>query len=395
MGASYCLPETRIPQPELSRGDCRRHYVDRNWQEQCLNELALHTKDRHVNFEVLLQMYSALGGTDGTNSPVVLKGGAAAEICMRQEIAMLLHLHGVQFPHFRALAVKDIDLAVRDIDLYMAAYLHTTVSKLSALIKGIGIDVFLSENCTGWCIRSADGHIGDNFPDGAKGPRASLGTCPPWDDHVVKGKYIGNGEDPFNGRYKLLRLGVPMLDVRLGVPMLSWIHMIDLCCNESGRSRTDLSGAVTVMGMRVQSLRDQVKTARRMVFHDSDYQPLNTKMDNEKLSRKLECIVQLSFMVDFKNTWCPESGGTAAEEVISDLLRRWRQVGILLIQADHEQMYSVAEDSPPQLCYLLRLCARTRLVAIQLGESKKYDWWIVEIFLPVLKEMDLLIDVSW
>ena len=63
---------------------------------------------------------------------------------------------------------------------------------------------------------------------------------------------------------------------------------------------------------------------------------------------------------------------------------RWKRVREILILADWQGLRERAKQSPPQLTFFMRVCARSCFQAQQQGTMAEYDAWLLNTVLPQL-----------
>ena len=63
---------------------------------------------------------------------------------------------------------------------------------------------------------------------------------------------------------------------------------------------------------------------------------------------------------------------------------RWKRVREMLILADWQGLRERAKQSPPQLAFFMRVCARSCFQAQQQDTMAEYDAWLLNTMLPEL-----------
>ena len=241
---------------------------------------------------------------------------------------------------------------------------------MSDMVIGMGLPAQLEELWPLWQSRP-DAQLGDGFVQKA---RHGIGSADaPGDALPVKLSYHGGLTESHSGdTFSLIRFGLAVWQKDLKRATLA--TFIDVAVGASFPT-------IPIMGMRVQAPRSMLKAIRRMCFHEVDYQPwLAAHCDFAKQQRRMERLVKLSLLEDFK-TMGGRSRGTPA---FYGLQLRWKRVREMLILADWQGLRERAKQSPPQLTFFMRVCARSCFQAQQQDTMAEYGAWLLNTVLPEL-----------
>lgn len=317
---------------------------------------------------LLPHLYASLGGDGSASSPVVLKGGAAFALYMARELTF----YGESLPpclHSFANAA-DLDFACRSrTDVLM----HKTALALPWLSSACA-DAWPSFEaaCRPWGLRR-DGGLGEAYFDGRRYPL----ECDQTADLPIKLSFHGELTERHSGaEFQLVRIGAAIWHKRLRRAAIA--AFVDILL-DSARLPT-----VCVMGMRIQSPRSMLKALRRMTFHEADYAPWLAAMGDEaKQQRRVERLVKLSFMVDWKTMGGACRGASASH----GLQNRWTKALTLLFTCDAIGLRRLSQSAPPQLRCLLLCSARTVELASATRTLDDYLYWIDSAVAPIVGDI--------
>ena len=323
------------------------------------------------SLDVIMQLYVSLGGTASSESPIFIKGGAAAWLYLSQQCSILQDAFPQYFTKMEIIADLDFGTSGQTKDVVSKA--AQALGWLTDLASECNVVKGFEKKWPRWHVRR-DRELGESFdfPE-----RKSLGKG---DDRgngfAIKITCHGGCMDNHSGcQFDLLRLGLAVWCKPLRRATV--VSVVDI--SVSTRLPTTL-----VMGMRVQSPRSMLRTLRRMAFHETGYQPwLASHGDIKKQIRRFERLVKLSVVEDFKLM----RGCMRGDTVIKGLLRRWGKVPELLLMADDQAMRKCAASAPRQMGFFLSVCARACHRAVGDHEMEAYDWWLSNIIFPLVAEL--------
>ena len=317
---------------------------------------------------LLTKLYEALGGTTSQESPICIKGGAAAWLYFVQQRSFLRGgiadvIGGTSVP-------ADFDFAS---SMEVSPTIAAGIRAVRSMSETAGdLDV----NHEGpWHVRN-DATLGEAY---AAKERKSLGKIanaqsPP--DLPMKMTYHAGLTDRGTGtEFDLVRLGLALWHTRL--QRATTAALVDISIGKRSEVRF-----MTVMNMQIQTARSMLRESRRMLFHEVHYEPwVNGSL--EKQCRRFHRLVLLSFIEDFKLM----GGATRGDEACDGLLLRWRKLPELLIIADGNDLRRRAESSPLHLRCFLRIAARICKKAWESGRIEEYDEWLEDVIFPCIRAL--------
>ena len=320
--------------------------------------------------DVVLRMYSSLGGHADANSPVFVKGGAAAWLYLSQQCSIWRDLLPAAFT--RLAPAADLDFGATMPADKVVPEAARALTWLSDLASDVELVEKFEKQWPKWCVRR-DAQFGESFGGGI---RRSIGNVEKEGAKLaMKVTCHGGCVDRHSGQnFSLVRLGLAVWNRQLR--RASVANLVDISVGT--REPTTV-----VMGMRVQTPRSMLRTLRRMAFAEVDYEPwLSAHCDGDKQHRRLERIIKLSFIEDFKTM----GGRVRGWEAAVGLMRRWQRVPELLL-TDCVELSKAAEAAPPQLRHFYLVCARVCAVALSSGKMREYDTWIGNVVFPQIADL--------
>ena len=133
--------------------------------------------------------------------------------------------------------------------------------------------------------------------------------------------------------------------------------------------------------MRVQTPRAMLRTLRRMTFHEVGYAPwLAAYGDVSKQLRRVERLLKLSFVLDWKTMGGEHRGREAAE----GLRQRWMKLPELLVLFDCDGLHALSNSAPPQLRFFIKCVSRAIGEAVRGNTLNEYDSWISAVTCPLV-----------
>ena len=319
-------------------------------------------------FDIIQKIYVSLGGERCTQSPIFLKGGAAASLYISQQVQSL----GAVFPpaFTSPQSIADLDFGCSREAGEIVPKVGRSLAWLSQLAEERSVIKRFEKRWSAWRVRR-DEHWGESF---AGGRRGSLGTT--GDKRLaVKATYHCTCFDKHSGEeFRLVRVGLGVWSEplrRASVANFVDISIVPRCPT-----------TVDVIGMRVQAPGSMLRTIRRLAFHETAYKPWQGADNKGKLCRRFDRLIKLSIVEDFKLM----GGRFRGDDAMLALLRRWRRVPELLLVANADAVYAMSESAPAQLSYFLRVCARTCVEAAE-EDMPAYDWWLSVVISPLVAKL--------
>ena len=328
---------------------------------------------------LLPTLYASLGGNEDASSPIVLKGGAAFVLYMTREMAFYGDTLPLCLQSFANAA--DLDFACR----WPAERLMDRTAAALPWLARTCAHVWPSFETTHrqWRLRR-DGSHGEAYFDGRRFP---LGCDKTEEDLPIKLSFHGGLTEKRSGaEFQLVRIGVAVWHERLRRGAIA--AFVDVSLSDASA----LFSTVCVMGMRVQTPRSMLKALRRMTFHEADYAPwLAACGDEDKQHRRVERLVKLSFVVDWKTMGGKHNGrGTGAARGIGN---RWRKALMLMFACDASGLRHLSLSAPPQLRFILLCSARTVEIAAAANTLDDYHYWVDSAVSPMV--LDICDDLDY
>jgi hypothetical protein len=319
--------------------------------------------------QVLLpHLYGALGGTAQATSPLSLKGGAAFVLFMRQAVAF----HGEALPPSVCsfADVADLDFTCQDPADALVPRAAMALPWLAAFSQGLWPR--FQESCTALDVRR-DAACGEAFFDGR---RFQLGASP-CAGLPIKCSFHGGLVDRHTGEpFQLVRLGAAVWHRRLRRSAIA--PFVDISVGSTRAHPT-----VCVMGIRVQAPRSMLKALRRMAFHELGYEPWTASGNEAKQARRLERLIKLGFVLDWKTMGGPAGNKSAARGLQS----RWQKALDFLCTANAAALRDLAASAPPQMRFTLSCFARALERALAGGTLEALYAWIDSAVLILLLDV--------
>ena len=212
-----------------------------------------------TTLDILLKLYTSLGGHCLADSPIYVKGGAAAWLYLCQQCCLL--------PASVANAIGEVSPPA-DLDFGSVAPKGNTIeAAANALlwIQELADGLKMNKVWPLWEVRS-DTRRGEAFFHGS---RYQLGQ-------VEKSTYAklpfkvtyhgGLAEQASGDEFNLIRIGLGLWHKRLARSTTASI--VDICVGGKRPLRT-----LTVMGVRAETPRSMLRALRSMTFHETSYEP--------------------------------------------------------------------------------------------------------------------------
>lgn len=355
--AAQAAPRPRSSVPRLGRRARERWLGAKEHAAETTAQLLLLEPSRTQI--ALPYLYAALGGNAEPTSPMTLKGGAAFVLFMAREMAFYGDALPPSVRSFAAAA--DLDFTCRE----PAETLIPRVAKALPWLADFSKDAWphFEASCASWQLRR-DGNCGEAFFDGR---RFSLDVS---EDTNLPIKFSYHGElteRHTREAFQLVRIGAAIWHRRTCRSAVA--AFIDISLGNS----TAVQPTVCVMGIRVQAPQSMLKALRHMMFHQVGYAPwLAACGDEAKQGRRLERIVKLGFVLDWKTTCGPTRGESAAR----GLQNRWRKALHHIYTADAAAVRSLAASAPPQMRFTLLCFARVVEEAVRDETLLELNTWL-------------------
>ena len=240
-----------------------------SWRARCY---WAHARERLVDFvsrrlfqhssttlDILLKLYTSLGGHCLADSPIYVKGGAAAWLYLCQQCCLL--------PASVANAIGEVSPPA-DLDFGSVAPKGNTMeAAANALlwIQELADGLKMHKVWPLWEVRS-DTRRGEAFFHGS---RYQLGqveqsACAKLPFKVTY--HGGLAEQASGDEFNLIRIGLGLWHKRLARSTTASI--VDICVGGKRPLRT-----LTVMGVRAETPRSMLRALRSMTFHETSYEP--------------------------------------------------------------------------------------------------------------------------
>lgn len=322
---------------------------------------------------LLPKLYAALGGTQDDTSPVTLKGGGAFMVYMSQQVCF----HREKLPiGLRSIGqATDLDFSSTMKPVKMLDAVTTALSWLA----DSSVDVWpywRSHNKPQWRLRF-DRQYGEAF---YKGRRYSLGRASDKSaEFPIKVTFTGGLSQTHDNRdFQLVRIGAALWDAKFRRAAVA--AFVDISLEETALE------SVCVMGMRVQAPNSILKDMRRMAFHEVQYKPWRSAHEDEdKQQRRMERLLKLSFVEDWKIMGGASHGG-ASQGACEALQLRWDKAMYFMLMGDHSSLRHLAASAPRQMSFFLLCCARMFEAAGDVATREKCDSW-VDVTAPLIADL--------
>ena len=313
-------------------------------------------------------LYAEFGGDETTASPLVVKGGAAYLVLMEREVgrreASSLPASLRRGPH-----VADLDFCTRE---SARGTLHRASRALKWLSRSAPkLPLHFERRWPLWRVRSDASRGEAIFSRERRALGPELDTSLPF-----KLTYHGGLTDSHSGQeFALVRLGLAVWHTTLRRASLA--TFVDICVGADVPS-------VCAMGMRVETPRSVLRTLRRLTFHETRNAPwLAAHGDEGKQGRRMERLVKLSFVVD----WRTMGGAQRGEDAAEGLMNRWRRVSRMLYWADEDGLRKLANSAPPQLSFFALCCAGAWREASRGDQVEECAGWVRNLARPAVMEL--------
>ena len=212
-----------------------------------------------TTLDILLKLYTSLGGHCLADSPIYVKGGAAAWLYLCQQCCLL--------PASVANAIGEVSPPA-DLDFGSVAPKGNTIeAAANALlwIQELADDLKVNKIWPLWEVRS-DTTRGEAFFHGSRHQLGQVekSTCAKLPFKVTY--HGGLAEQASGDEFNLIRIGLGLWHKRLARSTTASI--VDICVGGKRPLRT-----LTVMGVRAETPRSMLRALRSMTFHETSYEP--------------------------------------------------------------------------------------------------------------------------
>ena len=368
MGACAALaaPRPRAAVPRMGWHARERWFWEKDDAAKAAALLLLEPSRMQI---LLPYIYTALGGDAKATSPISFKGGAAFVLFMSREIAF----HGEALPpSIRSFAgAADLDLACQESPGVLMLRAARALPWLAHFSQDIWTHFDMS--CASWQLRR-DGDCGEAFFNSRRFPLGALEST----DLPIKLSFHGGLMERHTGAsFQLVRIGAAVWHRRMCRSAVA--AFVDISLGSSTAPPT-----VCVMGIRVQAPQSMLKALRRMMFHQVGYAPwLAACGDEAKQGRRMERLVKLGFLLDWKTICGPVRGECAAR----GLQNRWRNALYFIFTADSAALRRLAASAPPQMRFTLLCFARVMEEAATVETRLALDTWINRVVICLVLDV--------
>ena len=318
-------------------------------------------------------LYTLLGGTSAEASPIVITGGAAFCLYMSREVA--LHAEDLPAGLCTFAQAADLDFAATEEPANLVRSCAVALHWLADVSADIW-PAWQAENKQ-WQLRR-DAKWGEAFYHCCRADITPAEATPTAEFPIKLSLHMGMHNPTTGEDFRLLRLGAAVWHKKLSRAAIA--AFVDVSLNAKVLPST------TVMGMRLQSPRSMLKELRRMTFHETHYAPWWAAYGDEtKGDRRLERLVKLSFVEDFKVV----GGLCLGRSACLGLQQRWKKALEMLVLGQPAELRHLAWSAPRNMQFLMLCLARMLEEVLRFNNMEDFDAWMAFSLYPCITDVVL------